>query len=93
MNALPDNNKKPRSLVAVLIFLGCLLIWSTNWIAISLQVEHSDVGSSLMLRFLIAYGVLWLWQRLFAGPQQPVTRKAYLLMAVSYTHLTLPTKA
>ena len=42
MNALPDNNKKPRSLVAVLIFLGCLLIWSTNWIAISLQVEHSD---------------------------------------------------
>jgi len=81
MNALPDNNKKPRSLVAVLIFLGCLLIWSTNWIAISLQVEHSDVGSSLMLRFLIAYGVLWLSQRLFAGPQQPVTRKAYLLMA------------
>ena len=28
MNALPDNNKKPRSLVAVLIFLGCLLILS-----------------------------------------------------------------
>ncbi|QBF26821.1 DMT family transporter [Pseudomonas tructae] len=80
MNA-DHNNKKPRSLIAPLMFVGCLMIWSTNWIAISLQVERSDIGSSLMLRFFIAYLVLWLWQRLFGTVQAKVTRSAYLQMA------------
>ncbi|MDD1012697.1 DMT family transporter [Pseudomonas rubra] len=80
MNA-DHNNKKPRSLIAPLMFVGCLMIWSTNWIAISLQVERSDIGSSLMLRFLIAYLVLWLCQRLFGTVQAKVTRSAYLQMA------------
>jgi drug/metabolite transporter (DMT)-like permease len=54
--------------VSVLIFVACVAIWSTNWLAITTQVSATPPLTSLFWRFTIAFVTLVAVERLRRKP-------------------------
>lgn len=67
-----DVSTRPRTSAPAnaMLFVACVAIWSTNWIAITTQVRATPAITSLFWRFLLAFIVLLVAERLYRRPQQ-----------------------
>ncbi|MCM2443442.1 DMT family transporter [Agrobacterium vitis] len=58
MSAPSTTDAKSMAASTLLLFLACVAIWSTNWIAITTQIVETPAVVSLFWRFLLAFVTL-----------------------------------
>jgi drug/metabolite transporter (DMT)-like permease len=80
---------------STLLFIACVAIWSTNWIAITTQIHATPAVTALFWRFLLASLTLFLvarWRGLPMRPRVPLVPSAavgaaYYFAGIGVTYL------
>ena len=70
----------------LLLYITTILIWSSSWLAITLQLGHVDPMVSVAYRFLLASGISWIYCR-YSGRLMRFGLRDHLLMFLQGTSL------
>ncbi|RQS26594.1 DMT family transporter [Burkholderia sp. Bp8992] len=87
MTAHSASEARPDTRATLLLFATCVIIWSTNWFPITMQVRETPVLASLFWRFLLAALTLRACTSVLSRDGLPSARVPYrLLVAIGVTY-------